>query len=187
MSDTKSIEAYEFIASVTAYDSESGELVWKERDDVKNPKSWNSKYAGKPCGYLSKDGYRKIKIEFEGKRLCFSAHMVAWFHAYKRPPTGLIDHINQKPWDNRLVNLREVDHSTNARNALVPKSNKSGIVGVFWNSKAGKWQAAAKLHYKTHYLGLYENIEDAEKAAVNFRIQHGFAKTHGRSRREAWQ
>lgn len=40
---------------------------------------------------------------------------------------------------------------------------KSGVVGVTWNRKRGKWQAS----YKRKYIGLYETIDQAVEAIEN--------------------
>lgn len=46
-----------------------------------------------------------------------------------------------------------------------PNANsRSGIRGVFFNSRSGKWRAALRFQGVNHYLGEYEKIEDAVKA-----------------------
>lgn len=43
-------------------------------------------------------------------------------------------------------------------------NSKSGIRGVFFNRRSGKWRASLKFQGKDHYLGEYQNMEDAIKA-----------------------
>ncbi len=43
-------------------------------------------------------------------------------------------------------------------------NNKSGVRGVFFNNRTGKWRAMLKFKGVTHYLGEYKDIEDAKKA-----------------------
>lgn len=43
-------------------------------------------------------------------------------------------------------------------------ANSSGIRGVFFNRRSGKWRATLKFQGKDHYLGEYIKIDDAIKA-----------------------
>ena len=43
-------------------------------------------------------------------------------------------------------------------------TNKSGVRGVFFNNRTGKWRAMLKFQGVNHYLGEYKDIEDAIKA-----------------------
>lgn len=45
-----------------------------------------------------------------------------------------IDHIDGNPWNNKIENLRKVDHKTNMRNVKMRDNNTSGVTGVeFYN------------------------------------------------------
>lgn len=52
----------------------------------------------------------------------------------------------------------------NAYNASEKKSNSSGIKGVTWYGKTGKWRAQIRFAGKNYHLGLYENLNDAKAA-----------------------
>lgn len=43
-------------------------------------------------------------------------------------------------------------------------NSASGVRGVFFNRRSGKWRATLKLQGKSHYLGEYVQMEDAIKA-----------------------
>ena len=43
-------------------------------------------------------------------------------------------------------------------------TSKSGVRGVFFNNKTGKWRAMLKFQGVNHYLGEYKELEDAVKA-----------------------
>lgn len=44
------------------------------------------------------------------------------------------------------------------------KSNTSGVSGVYYSSKRGKWHAQITFQGKTHYLGTFDDIDDAIRA-----------------------
>lgn len=45
-----------------------------------------------------------------------------------------------------------------------PKTNTSGIKGVYWDKNRNKWVAQIEFKGKTYYLGRYANKEDAREA-----------------------
>ena len=51
------------------------------------------------------------------------------------PNNVFVDHINRKPYDNRLENLRIVSRKENSRNCSISKNNTTGTTGV---NKQGK-------------------------------------------------
>lgn len=62
-------------------------------------------------------------------------HRVVWAIVKGEWPNGVIDHINGITTDNRIENLRDVDHRTNIENQKkARKDNKIGLLGVI---KAG--------------------------------------------------
>lgn len=73
----------------------------------------------------------------------------------------VIDHANGDKLDNRRANLRRATHSQNSMNSKVPKDNKSGVKGVFWNTGLGRWQASICLDGKRLYLGVFKDVEEA--------------------------
>ena len=91
------------------YNPETGKLIWKWYPHNKMGKARIGAVAGK----ISK-GYVKIKIS----NIYYWAHRLAWLHYYGEPPNGLIDHMNAIKTDNRIVNLRVVDHKGNRMNRL---------------------------------------------------------------------
>ena len=70
-----------------------------------------------------------------------------------------IDHINQNKLDNRKENLRIVTTSQNSMNMKLPKTNKTGVIGVSPNGS--KYRAYITKDGKRIELGNYINIEDA--------------------------
>jgi hypothetical protein len=109
-----------------------------------------------------------LRITVLGKQ--FYAHRLAWLYCHKVWPKGEIDHINGNKQDNRIENLRDVTQISNAQNKLSAHSrSKSQMLGVSWHKKAKKWQAHICIYKQRKYLGLFENIEDAQQAYLNER------------------
>lgn len=51
----------------------------------------------------------------------------------------MIDHISGNRFDNRKRNLRKVTSQQNAQNVAIGKQNTSGLKGVSWDKRLGKW------------------------------------------------
>ena len=77
-----------------------------------------------------------------------------------------VDHINRNGLDNRKLNLRIVDHSTNASN-----NKHTGIYRV----GSGRYRASCCKDYKTYYIGTYDTFEEASQARVDFLKEHGWS------------
>lgn len=80
-------------------------------------------------------------------------------------PGQIVDHINGDTLDNRRENLRIATASQNARNIGSNRKNAgSPYVGVGWHSGRGKWTSSIRVDGKLHYLGIFEDIDDARRA-----------------------
>ena len=75
-----------------------------------------------------------------------------------------VDHINRNKLDNRRCNLRIATPQMNAINQGVNSRNKSGVKGVYFNKKNGKWVASIIVSNKYIHLGTFETLEDASMA-----------------------
>lgn len=156
----------EWLEARLAYDPETGVLTWRARpiEDFKNARiqrSWNSKNAGKVAGSRAAEDYVRININHQP---CF-AHRVAWLITYGSLPTGVIDHVNGNPHDNRLVNLRALSHAENIQNQRhARKDNGSGILGVCREGQ--RWRARIWVGSRQYSLGTYDSPEQAHEAYV---------------------
>ena len=144
-------------------------LWWRERPAYRVDMS-------KPAGSVTSKGYRRIRVK--GK--LYQAHRLIWLYVYGEFPEGQIDHINGRPSDNRIENLRDVTHQENNKNACKRKDNTSGHAGVGWHKHREKWHARIKLDGVTKHLGLFNVLEDAVAARQAANIEHGFHENHGR-------
>lgn len=143
--------SFEEAHRLLVYDASTGEMYWKI--DV-----GGGSRAGDRAGYTTFWGYRQISIKCK----MHFVHRLAWLMTYGEWPKGEIDHINGQRSDNRLSNLRDLDHALNAQNLRAPKSNnKSGFLGV--SRKDRGWRATLKVNGKQLSLGVYATPEEAHK------------------------
>jgi hypothetical protein len=89
---------------------------------------------------------------------------LAWLYVYGKFPEEQLDHINRIKSDNRIVNLRLATNSENRQNIPIYKSNKSGVAGVHWSKKSGKWRAEITFGGRLIHIGFYDNLSDAAAA-----------------------
>lgn len=122
---------------------------------------------GQRAGNTSSCGYRKIKI---GGKL-YREHRLAFLFMTGSIPK-CIDHINRIKVDNRWINLREATYSQNRANTQLYTNCKSGIKGVSFHDKSGKWRAGITVNAKRIDLGYHETKEEAAsaylKGAISF-------------------
>ena len=70
--------------------------------------------------------------------------------------TRKVDHKNHDTLDNRRENLRVCTNAENCRNRRGPRARSfSGVRGVCWNKKCGKWRAQIRVGGKNRHLGLF--------------------------------
>jgi hypothetical protein len=88
-----------------------------------------------------------------------------------------IDHINHIKYDNRIENLRDVDHKTNLRNKSIHSNNTSGQCGI--NYKDNKWVVSIRVNYKSIHIGVYSDLHDAVDARKSAEKKYNFHENHG--------
>ena len=150
--DTQKLTA-ETLKNLLTYIPETGDFIWKERCGKRG-------VPGRKAGTVDFGGY--VVITIHKKR--YKAHRLVWLYMKGAWPDVAIDHINGDRTDNRFVNLREADWSQNQQNRGRQINNKSGYMGVSWDSHAGKWRAGIRSNGKSRNLGSFDSPEDAYKA-----------------------
>jgi hypothetical protein len=113
-------------------------------------------------------GYARIAIN--GRH--YYSHRLAWLYVHGRWPSSHLDHVNGKPADNRIANLRKAAHKDNIRNAKQRSDNTSGFKGVCWHSAGRKWMARIVVNGRGIYLGLFTNAGEAHAAYRTAATQH---------------
>jgi hypothetical protein len=122
------------------YDPETGKIFGVIGKEIK------SKHKN---GYICIGGSTHFKGNLYG-------HHYAWYMIYGNVDFNLLDHINRNPLDNRICNLRIVNHQENSFN----KDNK----GYCFNKNKNKWQSQIMVNYKQIHLGLFNTEEEAKNA-----------------------
>lgn len=113
------------------------------------------------CGYLSFSLNRKRQ---KNHRIIFL------YHRGYLPEC--IDHIDGDSLNNRIENLRACTMSENQYNRKMNKNNKSGIKGVGWAKREGKWVARIQVNKKQKHVGFFNNLNDAAIAVEAARKQY---------------
>lgn len=173
------------------YNPETGVFTWKTdrpADHFKNQMAhrvWKTRFSGKVAGYSKQKGVNTNYITIRVFHKLYLAHRLAWAFVHDKWPDYEVDHINGDGLDNSISNLRDVPKEVNGKNSNRKSNNTSGVNGVWWHKQGLKW--CAEGHYteegvhKKKYLGLFETIEEAEKARLNWQESHGgFSDRHGK-------
>lgn len=156
----------EILKELLHYDSETGIFIWKDRPIYSIEKfhssTWNTRYAGKKAGVLTKDG--RIRITINYKR--YLAHRLAWLYIYGSFPKNQIDHKDGNPLNNKINNLREANHSENSQNQRKALSNNksTGLLGTFLDKRDGRIYARIMINKKFIHLGCFKTKEEAHQA-----------------------
>lgn len=126
--------------------------------------STGGQLAGTIAGNTCKDG--RVQLYVDGRN--HKAHRLAWLWMMGEWPSGVVDHKDGNPSNNRWNNLRDVTHSVNSQNRKGPTSHNShGFLGVTRNHK--RFMAHIKIEGKQTYLGTYDTPEEAHEVYMKHR------------------
>lgn len=94
--------------------------------------------------------------------------------------TGQVDHRSRHGLDCTRGNLREATRVQNNANQGLRADNTSGVKGVSWERRPGKWRAEVSVNGKNRRLGLFVNLADADVVVRAAReALHGEFVCHG--------
>jgi hypothetical protein len=77
-----------------------------------------------------------------------------------------LDHINNDRADNRIANLRLATNAQNGANRGPPRTNTSGVKGIYWFKPKQRWSAEIIVDGRRIMLGYYKEKEDAIMARM---------------------
>lgn len=86
-------------------------------------------------------------------------------------PGQYVDHVDGDPFNNQRSNLRLVTNAQNQQNRQrARRDSRSGIRNVLvWGQR---YRVEIAVNGKKQHVGVYDNIEDAERAAIDARRTH---------------
>jgi hypothetical protein len=116
--------------------------------------------SGRKVGWVNEGGY--IRIDLDRKK--YYAHRLAWLYVHGSFPKFQIDHINGCKEDNKISNLRDVQDFENKQNRGGNKNNRSGYVGVYFDTSINRYRARIGINGKQRNLGSYETPWEAHEA-----------------------
>lgn len=175
----------EELRQLLRYEPETGRLFWLKRDvrffqNSADPdcscRLWNGRYADKPdFTAIDGKGYHHGSILNRNCR----AHSVVWAVVHGEWPSKPIDHIDHDKTNNRICNLRMVSQQQNLKNKALDSRNTSGVTGVVWCKRRGKWQAQIGVAKRCVFLGAFSELDDAIEARKIAERKYAYHENHG--------
>ena len=173
--------------------TEEGIVVWGNRPQrhfstESAYKRFRTLFLGKEFGYITESNggrrYRAGSINFNGKNRRLLYHVAVWVLHNGAYPCGVIDHKDGNGLNNNIENLRDATRVQNSRNARMRSDNTSGVNGVTWYKRTGKWRAQGfeSIDGKvvTTWLGEFDNLDSAKEARLMWEDKLGnFSQRHG--------
>lgn len=156
-----------YLKSRLSYNPASGDFHWR--------KLFHKGRENNVAGSENNEGYVHIRL----LGMSYKAHRLVWLYVYGYIPAGEIDHINGNKLDNRLANLRVVNHEENCKNQKLASNNNTGIMGVGWHKNSNKWRARITVNGRNVALGHHNSFFDACCARKSAERLHGFHRNHG--------
>lgn len=83
----------------------------------------------------------------------------------------IVDHINHKPEDNTIKNLRLCSQNENGKNIKVKKNNTSGHPGIRITA-SNKYNARIYVNGKEKHIGNYDTFEEAVEARLRAELEY---------------
>lgn len=144
-----------YLKSILIYDQSSGVFTWRYRSDQRP--QWNAKMANQTAGAITSHGYIKIYIDGVG----YYAHRLAVVWMTGSEPFAVVDHSDGNKANNSWANLRICSQQRNSVNRPVDRRSSTGVTGVYYDKKSGRWWTRIVFEGKTINLGRYNSLEEA--------------------------
>ena len=146
-----------------SYDPVTGLFTWLIQCAHRNK-------PGDVAGSLQGNGYVTIGID-NGTYL---AHRLAWFYMKRKWPPRIIDHRDLCRSNNKWSNLRAATHGQNNRNRPAHRDGSTGLKGVTFVKRSGKYHARIMHNKRLQILGDFDSPLVAAEA-----YRQAAARLHG--------
>ena len=119
--------------------------------------------------------YAAAKIKNRG---VVRLHRFLWW-TWRMPETPQVDHIDGDGLNCRRANLRAATNSQNRWNTAPPINNSSGVKGVRFHRRLGKYQSSITHKGERIHLGTFDTVAEAARAReqANYDFHGEFART----------
>lgn len=157
----------ERLRELLRYDPESGEFRWLvDRLPFR---------AGRIAGAKRKDGYVLIGID----RRLYLRHRLAWLWMTGSWPKAQVDHRDGIKGNDAWSNLRATTNRENTWNSPARRKNATGLKGVSFAKREGKWAAQIMIDGRHYGLGHFNTPEEAHASYAAAAAKHfgEFART----------
>ena len=182
----------DFLTSRYFYDETSPTMLRHKVDVTRGRKNANFAARKGDVAGCNTETTRSISV----KGFVYPIYRVIWMLNYGEIPAGyVVDHIDGDVSNNRISNLRIVTYQTNTRNRAKPRTNTSGVVGVYllhYNSEPNRWCAswvdANNKRQRVYFQVSKYGNEEAFRLACEYRAQKirelneqgaGYTERHG--------
>lgn len=162
----KPLPPIDLVRDFLSYDQHTGIFVYKQ----KRGRAVVGKIAGSNHQHDESPHlwYQVIGIN----KQYYKAHRLAWYLFYGVDPAeNEIDHKDGNGLNNAISNLRICTSGQNNQNRRLRTNNVTGLNGVDFMKRQGKYRARISKEGKTVFLGVFESAEQAfaahEKARHN--------------------
>ena len=120
-------------------------------------------------GSITPNGYGQFSVN---GRPAY-AHRWAYAHHFGPIPKGMvIDHTCHNRGCVNPAHLRAATHKQNMENRCGSTvKSRSGVRGVTWDARCGRWRAYAVHHGKYVHVGAFATVAEAEAAVIAARLE----------------
>jgi len=160
--DSRKKLTQERLKELLDYDPETGLFI--------NKKARGNMKINTIAGHMHHTGY--IMIGVDGKKYLASRLAFLWMEGYF--PENQVDHRDRDRINNKWENLREATNSCNQRNCKIKATNTSGVTGVHWDNRNGKWMSHIKINNKLVHLGYHKTFAPAVRSRWEAEMKYGW-------------
>ena len=149
------------------YNPATGVLTWRHR--LERSRHWNTRYAGTPAGYRTRQANTSyLQVNLNGRKLF--GHRLAFLWMTGAMPHE-VDHRDMNGLNNSWVNLRPCTRSQNKANRPWQRGAKVETKGVSF-THTGRYRARIKIMGKELHLGCFATPEEAHAVYVAAAQEH---------------